>query len=330
VSDPSRDPGENPIRAMPHLDIIVVNWNTRELLRNAVRSVAAAPAARFTLDRLVIVDNASIDGSADELGCGLEQLIVLRNTVNRGFGQAANQGAAGSHADYLLFLNPDVELGPNSLTDALEFLQQPANADIGILGIRLADKAGKTQRCCAREPSAGSLVAQSVGLDRLLPKFFPPYFMLDWDHMDTRSIDQVMGAFLIIRRALFDALGGFDRRFFVYFEDADLCLRARKAGWRVVHFAGAHAFHRGQGSTERAKALRLSYFLKSRMLYAYKHFTAVAATAVAITSLFIEPLARIGRACASGAYCDAIAVCKGTAHLWRGLVTARKNDPTSP
>ena len=315
---------------MPHLDIVVVNWNSRELLRKAVRSVATASGASFTLDRLVIVDNASADGSADDLGGGLEQLIVLRNTMNRGFGEAANQGAASSHADYLLFLNPDIELGPDSLANALAFLQQPANTDIGILGIRLTDKPGKTQRCCAREPSAGSFIAQSIGLDRLLPQVFPPYFMLDWDHMDTRSIDQVMGAFLMVRRVLFDALGGFDRRFFVYFEDADLCLRARQAGWRVVHFAGAHAFHRGQGSTERVKALRLSYFLKSRILYAYKHFTVVSATAVAITSLFIEPLARIAYACASGAYSDAIAAYKGTAHLWRGLVTAKKNGTTPP
>ena len=98
-----------------------------------------------------------------------------------------------------------------------------------------------------RQPA---LIGQSFGLDRILPSWFPPHFLSEWAHDTIRSVDQVMGAFLMIRRPLFEALGGFDERFFVYFEDLDLSLRARELGWTSVYLATAQAFHRGQGTTD--------------------------------------------------------------------------------
>lgn len=306
----------------PSLAIVTVNWNSGGLLRACVGSLRRALTGGFALERMTVVDNASRDGSADgleaEAGDGVP-LAVLRNAGNRGFAAACNQGAAGSAADYLLFLNPDTRLSAASLAPALAFLEEPANAGVGALGVRLVDEAGRTQRACARAPTPGRLVAQGLGLDRAFPRLFPPHFMTEWDHADTRDVDQAMGAFLMIRRRLFEELGGFDERFFVYFDDVDLCLRVRRAGWRVVHFAGAEAYHRGCGTTDQVRDVRLFYSLRSRLLFAAKHFGPLPAAAVAAATLLVEPLARLALAGLRRTPGEAAEVLRGTRLLWADL-----------
>ncbi|WP_448207496.1 glycosyltransferase family 2 protein [Azospirillum sp. sgz302134] len=308
---------------LPSVAIITVNWNSGDLLRQCVASIPAALTGGVFVERMTVVDNASADGSADGLADlvsgGTVPLTVLRNPANRGFAAACNQGAAGSRADWLLFLNPDTRLSARSLAPALAFLADPANARVGVLGIRLVDEAGRTQRSCARAPTPGRLLAQAVGLDRLCPGVFPPHFMTEWDHADTRPVDQVMGAFLLIRRPLFEALGGFDERFFVYFDDVDLCLGARLAGWEVVHFAGAEAFHKGCGTTDAVRDLRLFYALRSRIQFAAKRFSPAAAALVTAATLTVEPLTRLAHALARRSMDDARAVLRGSALLWRAM-----------
>lgn len=303
----------------PTLDIVTVNWNAGALLADCVASLPAALDGGVRLERMVVVDNASTDGSADGLATAGVPLVVVRNAANRGFAAACNQGAAGSRADYLLFLNPDVRLFPGALSGPLAVLEAPEGRGVGILGIRLVDEAGVVQRSCARAPTPGRLVGQSLGLDRVLPRLVPPHFMVEWDHADSRDVDQVMGAFLLIRRALFEELGGFDERFFVYFDDVDLCLRARARGWRVRHHAGAAAYHRGCGTTERVKDVRLFYALRSRVLFAAKHFGRAGAAAVAIAALLLEPAVRLAHALARRSPDEGRAVVAGTRLLWRAL-----------
>jgi GT2 family glycosyltransferase len=123
-----------------------------------------------------------------------------------------------------------------------------------------------------------------------------------------------MGAFFLVRRDVFEALGGFDERFFVYYEDLDFSLRARAQGWRSVYLATAQAFHRGQGTTEGATARRTFYFCRSRILYARKHFSTMGALAVALATLALEPLARLAAAPRSAG-----ATLRAFAMLWRDL-----------
>lgn len=306
---------------LPSLRIVTVNWNAGALLRDCVASVPAALIGGVALERMVVVDNASHDGSADGLdaaGAGLP-LTVLRNADNRGFAAACNQGAANSVADVLLFLNPDTRLSAASLAPALAYLEDPTNARVGALGIRLIDETGHTQRCCARAPTPARLVAQSLGLDRAFPGLFPPHFMTEWDHADTRPVDQAMGAFLMIRRALFEELGGFDERFFVYFDDVDLCLRVRQAGWGIVHVAGASAYHRGGGTTDRVRDIRLFYGLRSRLLFVAKHHGLPTVAAVTLATLLLEPLTRLGHAILRRRPDDAVEVLRGSGRLWADL-----------
>src|SRR5205085_4347722 len=139
----------------------------------------------------------------------------------------------------------------------------------------------------------------SLGFDRLMPSVFPPHFAIEWAHDETRAVDQVMGAFMLVRRALFGSLGGFDERFFVYFEDLDFACRARARGFASVFLATAQAFHRGQGTTAPAIEQRTYQFCRSRILFALKYFSRVSASLVIVVTLVIEPFARTAAALVS-------------------------------
>lgn len=290
------DGSDHPVAA---LQIIIVNWNAGDHLRRCVDSVFASRLDGLVLDRLAVVDNASSDGSADHLTGTGPPLEIIRNCRNLGFATACNLGAAAATADYLLFLNPDTLLDETTLADAVSFMDD--NPDIGISGIRLRDRHGVTQRSCARFPKPAAMIAQSLGLDRLLPKHFPSHFLVDWDHQDSRDVPQVIGAFLLIRRSLFVKLGGFDERFFLYYEDVDLCYRAALAGSRVFHNAATSAVHVGGGTTTAIKARRQYLGARSRIQYAAKHYGLAQAILVAASAVVLEPLARLARGAARGA-----------------------------
>ena len=286
---------------MTSLDVISVNWNSGRQLAACLASVARTSRTGFTLGRVVVVDNASQDDSTVGLDFPTLPLEVMANRTNRGFGAACNQGARGSRSDYLLFLNPDTVLESESLARPLAFLESPEGADVGVCGIQLADERGVVARSCTRFPTAGSLVAASAGLDRLLPRRFTGSFMTDWNHLDSRDVDHVIGAFYLVRRSLFERLHGFDERYFVYFEDLDFSLRAAAAGWRRHYLATARAYHRGGGSSDQVRAERLQYLLRSRLRYVRRHFSRPGAWAVTLATLVLEPAVRVTAALGRGA-----------------------------
>lgn len=280
--------------------IAIVNWNAGPQLDACLRSIAATAWGPVTLSTIVIVDNASTDGSADNVQApdGMP-LRILRNSSNRGFAAACNQAAAAIEADYLLFLNPDALVEPTSIPFAVAWLDDASHAGYGIAGIQLLDEQGHISRSCARFPTVRSTVAKALGLDRLLPSLFTGYVMEEWDHAESRDVDHVIGAFYLVRHDVFRALGGFDEAFFVYLEDVDFSLRAARAGWRSRYLTGARAFHKGGGSSDQIRSRRLFYALQSRLVYARKHFTPAAAAAVALATLVVEPFVRVA-ACAVG------------------------------
>jgi N-acetylglucosaminyl-diphospho-decaprenol L-rhamnosyltransferase len=281
------------------LDIVIVNWNTGDALRDCLQSIAEG-AAGVTVARVVVVDNNSTDDSMALAAAAMPTAVLIRNTSNRGFGAACNQGAAGSDADYLLFLNPDTKVGPDTLRQTAAFLDDPAQHDVGICGIRLEGDDGQPTTSAARFPSPRVIFGQATGLARWLPALFPPHLLTAQECAGTRDVDQVIGAYFVMRRALFEALGGFDERFFVYFEEVDLSLRARLAGYRSVFFHGAKAYHKGGLSSDQVKAARLFYSLRGRLLYAWKHFSPARAWLVMAITFGIEWPARMARAAISG------------------------------
>lgn len=276
------------------VSIVIVNWNSGAQLRECLASIASSahqlPSGHH-LARVVVVDNASSDGSADDLALTGVDLRVLHNCVNRGFGAACNAGAADIDSELILFLNPDTRLFDDSLSTPTAFMARPGNADIGIVGIQLIDDSGKVARSCTRFPGPFAFLAQAVGLDRLLPN--TAHFMREWDHAQTREVDHVIGAFYLVRRSLFAALGGFDESFFVYLEDLDLSLRAHRAGSRIVFLAAARAYHKGGGTSAQVLGRRLFYSLRSRQQYGRKHFSDMQRLLLGTTTWLVEPLTRI-------------------------------------
>lgn len=291
--------------------IVIVNWNSGRLLSDCLAPLLEDQRPARGAE-VVVVDNASTDGSLELIVNAKDSdVTVLRNVANRGFAAACNQGARSCSGEYILFLNPDVRVDNKTVEQAREFLENGRAAGIGIVGIRLVNSNGSVQRSCTRFPTPRRVLGQSLGLDRVLPSLFPPHFMLEWDHGQTRDVDQVMGAFLMMSKAVFEKLGGFDERFFVYFEDVDLCLRARAEGYRVVHFAKVSAVHEGQGTTRNIKDVRLFYLLRSRLLYAKKHFSHGGFALVLLATLIFEPLSRVLGLSVVGKWGDVTAVVGG-------------------
>lgn len=292
------------------LGIVIVNWNTGRRLHECMASIARAGLPPgWTLDRVVVVDNASKDGSAEALpdpGCKLE---VIHNSANLGFAAACNQGASRCRARLLLFLNPDTQLFYGSLKSPILRLVDRCDDGVGIVGIRLIDERGHTTRCCARFPRGWHFVAHALALDRLWPSL--SHLMLDWDHGSSRRVDQVIGAFFMTSQELFERLGGFDQRYFVYFEEVDFSFRAYQLGYHTEYIAEAHAMHVGGVSSGRVLDRRLMYSLRSRLIYARAHFGFLERGAVWMATWVLEPLARLTLAVVRARRDEALAIVRG-------------------
>lgn len=317
---------------LPTVHVVIVNWNAGSLLAECLRSFDAISADTVNLSRVTVVDNCSSDNSlqAIEGFAANLPLEIVRNSTNRGFGAGCNQGARGTTADYILFLNPDTCLTGGSLEAPAKFLADRKNNSVGIVGIQLVNQNGEVAQSCAREPTAWLMIGQSLGLDRTNLSIFPAHFLTDWDHGDTRIVDQVMGAFFFVRRSVFVKLGGFDERFFVYFEDVDLAVQARALGATSVYLATARAFHRGSGTTEQVKDVRLFYSWRSRILYAFKHFTILGACTVTFVTVGLEPLVRALALIAQMRFGEMKMLWRATQLLWQNLSKMLRGDARSP
>ena len=283
-------PDSSPSETPSCVDVVLVNWNSGADLKNCLRVLASVPDAALVRS-VVVVDNGSTDGSADGLPNRLAEapIVTVQNEENRGFAAACNQGAALGQAPFVLFLNTDVEVEPGSLATPAAYLRDAAHARVGVCGIQLVDRQGHVQPSCARFPQPLDVAGQLVGLDRV--GIVRPHFVREWDHGDTREVEQVIGAFFFVRRAVFEALDGFDERFFVFYEELEFSLRARRAGWSSVYLASARAFHSGEAAS-RPSAVRQFYADRSRVLYGHKHWRRAPAVAVAVVTLVASPVAR--------------------------------------
>jgi GT2 family glycosyltransferase len=239
------------------VDIVIVNWNSGEQLSRCIASIE-----RFGADivsKVVVVDNGSTDGSADELGSPGFSLTVLKNETNNGFGRACNEGAAVCDAEYLLFLNPDTELFARSLAAPLKVLDETKNDGVGICGVQLVDESGEACVSYWRFPKMSDFIFKQLGLEALFDGRKMDYGLLQ-GRTDALRVDQVIGAFFIIRMSVYAELGGFDERFFVYYEEVDLSLRAYQAGWRSACATSATCLHIGGGLFKSGKGCEALLF----------------------------------------------------------------------
>ncbi len=271
------------------IDIVIVNWNAGTLLKKCVDSILNIENIEV-INKIFILDNASKDDSL-KLISSHPKLEIIYNKRNNGFAKAANQGFKLSQSEYVLLLNPDTQLFADTLTRCISLMNH--NIQIDILGCQLYDVYGKTNLSCARFPKPITYFYDAVGLSRLAPKIFTPALLMsDWDHKSDRYVDQIIGAFMFMRRSVFDKIGYFDEQFFVYSEELDFSKRLANAGGKSFHKADIGAIHIGGGTTRNVKAYRLFLNLKSRLLYAKKHFSFSGYLFTKFVTMVIEPVCR--------------------------------------
>lgn len=253
--------------AAPVLSVVIVNWNVRELLRTCIASSysdGGVPADRL---QVIVVDNASADGSAAMVREAFPQVTLIANDDNPGFGRANNQALPLCRAARILLLNPDCRVLPGAFARLLEVMDEDPR--IGIVGSRLLNGDGSLQRWTGGAyPRLLNVFNHYFFVDRLLPRRWrPPPLYLDGDLPADRDVDWVSGAVMLLRT---EALQGrlFDPDYFMYGEDMALCHRLHEAGWRVVYTPRASIVHyQGESMKQQQGEVLLSSLKGPRQFY---------------------------------------------------------------
>ncbi len=235
-----------------NLSVIIVSWNTRDLLDKCLQFLQYELSS--IAHELFVVDNASSDGSAEMVKQLHPPVHLIENHTNRGFAAANNQALDLASGNYILFLNPDTEVQPGAVTILLEFLKQHPKA--GVVAPQLLNTDGNIQRSCREFPTFASMFYELIGLSKLFPNQaqFRHYKMLDWNHNDERQVDQPEGACLMTRKLVIDQIGSFDPDYFMLFEEVDWCYRVKKAGWEIWFTPQAKVIHHYGQSIKQVKA----------------------------------------------------------------------------
>ncbi len=255
------------------ISVIIVSWNTKDLLRDCLRSLFVELERTAIPAEVIVVDNHSADGSAEMVQVEFPQVTLFANRDNKGFGRANNQAFAVAKGELLLLLNPDTKVLPGALSELASFIQKHPQA--GIIAPQLRNADGTIQRSCRAFPTLAGMFYELSGLSRLFPNVqrFREYKMLDFDHASTRPVDQPEGACLLIRREALDQIGMFDEQFFMLFEEVDLCYRAKQAGWEIWFDADAQIVHHYGQSIKQVKARMIVSSHKGMYRYWAKHHT---------------------------------------------------------
>jgi len=250
------------------LSICIVNWNTRELLRACLQSIYRYPPnAPF---EVIVVDNASSDGSADMVRTEFPQAVLIANAENLGYARGNNQAIQQAQGEYILLLNPDTEVFPDTLNCALAFLA--AHPEAGAIGAKQLFPDGRVQSSVRGFPTPANLLWEVSGLARLFPRALGGYRMRAFTYDRVAEVDQPMATFLMARRAVVEQVGLMDEAFPLFFNDVDWCYRIKQAGWRIYFVPEVQILHYGGAST---RQVRLSAIREShRALEAFyrKHY----------------------------------------------------------
>ncbi len=270
------------------VDIVIVNWNSGDYLQACIQSIVGNENQKY-ISNIFIIDNASTDHSLERITVTGE-ITIVNNPSNVGFAKACNQGFRLCVSKYLLLLNPDARLLGSTLSNCISFMNKN---QFDILGCQLLNDDGDVMPSCSRFPTPLRYFFDAVGLSKLAPKLFTPaVLMTDWDHKSSRVVDQVMGAFMFMRKDIFKKTGYFDERFFVYYEELDFSKRLHDFGGTSFFNNEIKAYHSGEGTTKSIKSYRLFLNLNSRLKYARKHFSYASYLFVKFCTYIIEPVSR--------------------------------------
>jgi GT2 family glycosyltransferase len=251
------------------ISVIIVNWNTCDILRNCLASIYKN--TRNIQFEVIVIDNASSDGSADMIRTEFLHAILIANTRNLGFAKANNQGLSIARGRYVLLLNSDTVLFDNAIEKIISFADSHMQA--GIFGCRILNPDKSLQPTCFMFPSVLNAFLSSTYLYKLFQRstFFGRERISWWDRSDVREVDVVTGCFMLVRQEAIKKVGFMDERFFMYAEEADWCYRFKQAGYKIMFTPDAEIIHLGGASSNQIKPQMVSQWRKSMLLYFKKH-----------------------------------------------------------
>jgi GT2 family glycosyltransferase len=244
---------------------VIVNWNTRSLLSECLKSIwRFPPSCGF---EIIVVDNASADGSSDMVRDAFPNCILIASKTNLGYAKANNLGIEKAQGEFILTLNPDTELIDDSLDRCIAFMDD--NIRAGAVAARLLNPDGSVQKSVRNFPTLSNILFEIIGLARLFPKsrLFGNY-RCEWlDYAKTQQVEQPMGTFLLFRKAALDQIGRFDEAFPIFFNEVDLLRRMKDSGFEIWLCADTAIEHLGGASTRQVRKNMIWESHKSLMRY---------------------------------------------------------------
>lgn len=260
---------------MTDVSVVIVNWNTRQMALDCIRSIyETAGDCRI---QVILVDNASEDGSASAIREQCSQTVVIENTENIGFAGGNNVGIAYAEGRYICLINSDVIVLEGCLKTLTDYMD--ANSEAGIVGPKLLWKDRTLQWSCRKFPSLWNTFCPAVGLTQLFPAvpFLSGEHMGYFRHDVITEVDVLVGAFLMVRKEALNKVGLMDESFFMYSEEVDWCRRFRDGGWKILFNPNAQVIHYGGGSSAKAPTRFYLEYCRSGLRYWEKHHSGPAA-----------------------------------------------------
>ncbi|TAK35860.1 MAG: glycosyltransferase family 2 protein [Chloroflexota bacterium] len=254
----------------PVLSVIIVSWNTRELLKNCLLALQQSPAAHGA--QVMVVDNGSSDGTVAMVRGDFPLVEIITSNRNLGFAAANNLAVPLARGRYVLFLNPDTEVTNGAIEAMLRLMENLP--DVGVVGTTLLNSDGSLQPSCHPYYSFFYSLQHNRLVDRITDR---------WRISDVQRVNQaadvewMFGACLLVRRAVLEQVGGFDPDFFVYGEEMDLQFRIRQAGWRIVYAPSSGVLHHGGQSAQQSPLAASLHDYRGRWLFIRKHYSALSA-----------------------------------------------------
>ena len=252
------------------LSIVIVSWNVRKLLKKCLESIFKNQGDLKLA--VIVVDNASSDGTTEMVKNEFPQVALIANQTNLGFAAANNEGIKESQGDYILILNPDTEILKDTLPKTLAFARNLPRP--GIVGVRHLNPDLTLQPSVRRFPTFWPLFLTASKLTKIFPQLpaLNYYLAKDFAYEKKQIVDQVAGSFMLLARPLLEQIGLFDENFFLWFEEVDLCRRAKTAGWPVWYLAETAIIHHGgQSFGQQLTLKKQKMFFQSAWRYLKKH-----------------------------------------------------------
>ena len=278
------------------LDIIIVNFFSVKKIQALLDSIRHAD---FSYDQLHIIVVSNSSEEELQLLQNYPGITLVKNKTNTGFGKACNEGLKHCSGKYVLLLNPDKLVLKNTFSASVQFME--THPDITVLGVKHINTEGTGISSTSTFPRLKNYLNDILGLSKLFPARFKGA-SLESGHTTTESryVDHVMGAYLLIRKEYLDKYGFMDPRYFVFIEDVDFCKQVWQNNCKIYYAADISIIHEGSASTDNISSKRLCYSFESKLKYAYKHFSRIEYYILLLVKIFIEPFTRLLFAAARG------------------------------